>query len=149
MPSGLGVGPLGAMPLGVSFSSATDAPPAASTMRRWIDTATGNYVLNSETSAFEQMPAIRQRVILALGTERGSSTSNPTLGRRRPQIIGSRFEDEEKQFVRTALRQMTDVEGVIRIDRITVERGAIPNRWRTTVGYTEIGTNQYHEEQFG
>ena len=145
---GLGGGPLGTMPLGLQYSDPTDPPPPASTMRRWINPVTGDYELD-DNSAFEQMPAIRQRVILALGTALGSSTSVPTLGKQRPEIIGERFVAEEETFVRTALRQLTEVEGVIRIDRITVERGRTPNRWRTTVAYTELGTNQYFEAQIG
>lgn len=147
--TGLGNAPLGRSPYGLVYEAPTTAQPDASSLRRWLDPITGQYVLAADGS-FEQMPAIRQRVVLALGTVQGSIGVLADFGKSSPNIMGTRFAAEEEAAVRLALRQLTDVEAVIRIDRITIERSSqIPGRWRTTVSYVETATDQYYEDRFG
>lgn len=85
------------------------------------------------------MPAIRQRVLLSVMTVVGSSTANPTFGIRAPRKMGPQFEAQMRTSILAAVRQMTDIEKVLRIDAVNVERGAA-GRARTTIVFTDLTT---------
>jgi phage baseplate assembly protein W len=89
------------------------------------------------------MPGVRQRMILALGTIRGSSTSLPDLGVALPDKMDRRFETRVRQAVREAARQLTEVERVAVITSIEVTRGA--RRAAIHVTYVDLTTSQIED----
>lgn len=130
-----GCGPFGA---GVAITGA--APPTPGTLTaRYVNPATKSYQQNPVTRQLAQMPPVRQRVLLALTNRVGSSTADPSRGVLFPSKMTTTFEAEMAASIRAALRQMTDIERVIRIDRITVERG-VSGRARPVVSYTDLTT---------
>jgi hypothetical protein len=136
---GAGAQAAGSSPAGVGEPELGDAAPTAGGGSRYINPATGDYGIDSSTGAFEQMPAIRQRVMISLLTVRGSSTVLPDLGLIRPTKMGDRFQSEMEQAVRQALEQLTDIEQVISLDFVTVLRGN-GGRGQITVSYTDLTT---------
>lgn len=142
---GAGVQAAGSSPAGVGEPELGDATPVADGGCRYIDPATGDYGIDSSTGSFEQMPAIRQRVMIALLTARGSSTVLPDLGLTRPTKMGDRFQAEMEQAVRQALEQLTEIEQVITLDFVSVERGN-GGRARITVSYTDLTTGEAVEQ---
>jgi hypothetical protein len=59
----------------------------------------------------------------------------PKFGIKKPRKMGDTFAAEMTNAVRDALFHLTDVQKVIRLDSVTVERGT-GGRSRTTVKYT-------------
>lgn len=86
------------------------------------------------------MPHVRQRVLIAVLTLQGSSTALPKFGTRLPRKMGDTFEAEVSNSVKAALRQMTDVERVMKIDGLKVERGS-GGRAQITISYTDLERN--------
>lgn len=133
--------PPGCGPFGDGVNLTGTSPPTGSFGSRYINPATKSYQQDPATHQMAQMPAVRQRVLLALTTLVGSSTALPTFGITYPSKMGTSFEAESQASIRAALKQMTDIERVLRIDSIGVERGAA-GRARFTVSYTDITTGQ-------
>lgn len=138
---GAGIQGAGSTPAGVGAPEAAPLPPTIDGGVRYINPATGDYELDPATGQYAQMPIIRQRVMIALLTVKRSSTVLPDLGIIRPTKMGDRFQAEMEQSVREALHQLTDIEQVIEIDFVTVERGA-GGRARITVSYTDLTTGE-------
>ena len=128
-------------PFGLGTPIPTGDPPDGASGTRYLNPATRDYQVDTTTGQLAQMPSIRQRVLLALLTVRGSSTASPGFGIVAPRKMGEQFDVEMKQAVRSALKQLTDVEKVVRIDGIIVERGA-RSRSRTTVIFTDLITGE-------
>ena len=137
--AGLGLFSLGSGPYGLGTPTAASAPPdpADTQFSRYINPASGDYEVDPDTLHLKQMPPIRQRVILALKTTLGSATAYPSLGLRKPQAMGDDFEGVMTSNVRFALQQMTDVEGVLRIDGILVGRRP-GGRATVTLAFTDL-----------
>jgi phage baseplate assembly protein W len=141
--SGFGETSMGEHPFGLGSLEEAAIPAAGPTGSRYIDAVAGNYRLDDTTGHFAQMPPLRQRVLLILATVHGSSTAAPTLGIRVPRVMGSHFEQEMKAAVRFAFRQLTDVEAVMRIDDILVQRSPTAlGRAEMTLSYTDLSTGR-------
>lgn len=136
---GFGSMAFGSGPYGLGSPLPAAAPASGPAGSRWIDPITKDYAQDPDTLQLKQMPATRQRVLLALMTLLGSSTVLPKFGVRFPQKMGSTFEAQCINSVRSAMRQLTDVEQVVRIDGITVEKG-VGGRARITVSWTDLDT---------
>jgi hypothetical protein len=93
------------------------------------------------------MPPRRQQVLLALTTLLGSAASLRTLGIRLPRKMGDQYEAQMTNAVRTALRDLTDRQKVIRLDGVKVEKGR-GGRSRNTVSFTDISTGKDDEVTF-
>lgn len=119
---GLGTSGVGLTPFGADTPVVSAAPPTTAWGARYINPQTRKFEVDPVTGQFRQMPRVRQRVLLAILQQQGSSTVRPKEGLKRPRKMGDGFEQVQAQLVREALRQMTDVEGVLRIDEIIVTR---------------------------
>jgi hypothetical protein len=86
------------------------------------------------------MPPIRQRVLYALGQEKGSAIFLPDDGVDYPDKIDDRFDAKVDRTVRLSLDRMVRVEKVIRIDSIQVEVSG--SRARPIVEYTDLTTGE-------
>jgi hypothetical protein len=109
-------------------------PPAARVGETQVD------VRNSDGD-FARMPSTRQRVWLALGTVKGSSTIAPDEGVKLPGKVGPNYETECQQAVRSALKPLID-DGSIRLNSVQVEHGTPIGRSKITVDYTDTATGQ-------
>jgi hypothetical protein len=128
-------------PFGLGTPAPTGDPPDGASGTRYLNPATRDYQVDTATGQLAQMPSIRQRVLIALLTVRGSATAAPAFGIVPPRKMGDQFTAEMQQAVRSALKQLTDVEKVVRIDGILVERGA-GSRSKTTVIFTDLTTGE-------
>lgn len=134
-----GTMPAGTGPFGVGTPTAAAVPPTGNAGSRYINPATRDYEQDSTTLQLAQMPALRQRVLIALTTIKTSSSALPDFGIVLPPKVTPSYESEIKASVRSSLAHLTDVERVMRIDGMTVEIGA-SGRQRVTVQYTDIST---------
>jgi phage baseplate assembly protein W len=139
MPAGLGPAGLGT-PLSVAD------PPTGTAGVRFLNPATRDYQVDSVSGQLAQMPSLRQRVLLALMTTQASASVQPKFGLNSPRKIDGNFTANNEQRIREALRQMTEVEKVMKVTAIKTERGVSGSntaRVRTTVSYTDLttGTN--------
>lgn len=135
--AGFGSMPLGSGPFGLGTPLPAAPPPVGPAGCRFINPVTKDYEVDSDTGQLKQMPGNRQRVLLALMTLQGSSSVLPQFGARFPKKMGNTFEARCQQEARRALRQLTEVEGVIRIDGITVTRG-LSGRALIVVSWTDL-----------
>src|SRR5690349_21781461 len=145
--AGFGTMPAGTGPFGIGTPTTTAAPPTGTAGSRYLNPASRDYQQDTDTQQLAQMPAIRQRVLLAVMTEKGSSTALPKFGIARPRKVTPSFEAEITASVRASLVQLTDVERAIRIDAIDIERGA-SGRQRVTISYTDISSGTPDEVTF-
>lgn len=137
--SGAGLGSAGLTPFGYGTPTETDGPSVAPWGSRFINPATKDLEFDATTGQLRQMPPVRQRVLLTVLQTRGSSTTRPNEGIKRPVKMGDGFAREQEQFVRDAHRQMTDVERVIRIDQVTVTRRDSQGA-HTDIAFTDLTT---------
>lgn len=139
--AGFGQNPLGLTPFGLGTPDPPSDPPTGNWGSRWINPVTRDFEQDPVTKQFKQMPPLRQRVYLAIAETRGSSTVRPNDGFRLPEKMGDGFEQLVESRVREALRYLTDVEQVMRIDRILVNR-VNSQRASIVVQFTDLETNQ-------
>lgn len=139
MTTGIGFLPVGTGPFGFGVPPSAAVPPTGPAGSRYINPATRDYQQDPATGQLKQMPPLRQRVLLTLLTVAGSSAAVPTMGVTYPRKMGDDFEAQVKAAVRYGMRQMTDIERVMRIDSIVVERG-FSGRGRITLSYTDLTT---------
>jgi hypothetical protein len=134
--TGFGTSAMGSAPFGIGTPA--DAPEALglSAGSRYLNPATGDYEVDTTTQHFAQMPPTRQRVLLALLTRHNSSAVDG-FGKRVSKRMGDSFEVEERAHVAEALHHMTEVEKVLRVNQVDVERG-LGGRARVTVHYTDL-----------
>lgn len=115
--------PVGSTPFGLSTPVAAPEPSTAGpALSRYINPGSGEYELDVATGQFAFMPSVRQRVLLIGKTELGSSTALPELGIRRPKKIDESFRVKIEAEIRRAFKRLTDVERVIQITSIDVEK---------------------------
>ena len=139
--AGFGTISFGSGPYGLGTPATQADPPSGPAGCRYLNPASKDYEQDSTTGQLAQMPPLRQRVLLAVMTDIGSSTALAQLGRLRPRKIGPSFQAELSASIRAACRQMTEVERVMRIDAVTVELGA-SGRYRPTLSYTDVTTGE-------
>lgn len=131
--------PMGSAPYGLGTPVTSEAPPDGPAGCRYLNPATRDYELDPDTGQFAQMPHLRHRVLHTLLMIQGSSTARPIDGVKQPRRMGPTFEAEMRASVRAAMRQMTDIEKVMLIEDIAVERGR-GGRARVTVSYRDLTT---------
>jgi phage baseplate assembly protein W len=136
--------PAGSGPFGLGTPATSEPPPTGPAGSRYLNPATRDFEVDQVTGQFAQMPPVRQRVLLALITIRGSSSVLPSFGVHVPPKMNELFEAQVRNSVASALRQLTDVEQVIRVDRIDVERGT-GGRALITVSYTNLQSGEEEE----
>lgn len=116
-------------------------PVGHSALCRYLDGYSGDYRIDATTGHLAGMPVVRQRVLLAIMTVRGSSSVLPTFGMRHPPKIEASTTWAMQAEVRSALSSMVD-RHEIRIDQIDVEQVEGSGRIRVTVDYTDLTTGQ-------
>jgi hypothetical protein len=136
---GFGVDGFGSTPFGVGTPLPADEPPGATTgLSRYLNPNTGDYLYDTTTRQLAQMPLNRQRVLIALLTERGSSVVR-SLGIVGPKKMGTNFDAEMSSAVRSALRPLVEA-GAIRIEQI-IPRRESTGRGGAVVVYTDLHEN--------
>jgi phage baseplate assembly protein W len=139
--AGFGLMAAGFGPFGYGTPASADAPPDGPSGVRFIHPRSKDFEQDPDTLQLKQMPPYRQAVLIALATLEGSSTAQPTFGVRLPPRMGNTFEAEVNAAVRKALHHLTDIQKVIRVDRVTAEKG-LGGRARITVSYTVVATGK-------
>ena len=139
--AGFGTYAYGMSPYGLGTPATGVAPPVGAAGSRYINPQTRDYEIDPATGQQAQMPGIRQRVLLALTTVLASSTAVPGMGVRLPKKMGTTYEAEVRNAVLVALRQMIEVEKVLRVDAIIVKRTGT-GRSSITVSYTDLTTGE-------
>lgn len=139
--AGFGLMAAGLGPFGYGAPPTSDLPPDGPSGVRFINPRTRDFEQDPDTRQLKQMPPYRQAVLIALATLEGSSTAQPSFGVRLPPRMGNTFEAEVNAAVRKALRHLTDIQKVIRVDRVTTEKG-LGGRARITVSYTVVATGK-------
>lgn len=115
--------PVGSTPFGLGTPVAAPEPSTAGpALSRYINPGSGEYEIDAAVGQFAKMPSIRQRVLLIAKTEFGSSTALPNLGIKRPAKIDEAFEAKFRGEIRRAFKRLTDVERVIQIVDIQIEK---------------------------
>ncbi len=138
--AGIGMQAAGTSLAGLGVPATIVAVPEPSTGSRYLNPVTRDWEVDPATSQMAQMPSVRQRVLIALLTDRGSATASPGLGVRYPDKIGKAFEAEVRHSVRSALAHLTlEDDPVIRIDQIKVER-LWTGRILVTLTFTDLET---------
>jgi hypothetical protein len=131
---GLGSSSLGGTPFGFGTPVASQAPPDPQGSAAFIDPTTKDHVVGDDGESL-RMPITRQRVLLLLMTELGSS-ADPEKGLRLPDKIDQFYAQTAQQAVRDCLATLGSD---IVINRIPVE--ILPNgRSSITVDYTDLTT---------
>lgn len=115
--------PLGS-PLGLGARPVAPAASPPTGLTRLLDPTTGDYSLDASTGRFAQTTPLRQRIVIIATTLRGSSTVLRELGLSRGGKLDASAEVRFRADVRRAFRQLTDVERVMRITSIPVERAS-------------------------
>lgn len=139
--AGFGLLPFGTGPYGFGTPTTGAAPPVGAAGSRYINPVTRDYQIDPATGQQAQMPPLRQRVLLAVMTVLRSSTALPGMGINLPKKMGTTYEVETQNAVLLAVRQMTDVEKVMRVDRIDVKRTGT-GRSEITISYTDLTTGE-------
>lgn len=136
---GFGNFAFGLSPYGLGTPATAALPPTGAAGCRYINPATGDYEIDPSTKQQAQMPSVRQRVLLAVATLLRSSTAVPGMGIQLPRKMGSSYEAEARNSVLLALRQLIQVERVVRVDAIYVKRG-LGGRSLITISFTDLTT---------
>ncbi len=139
--SGLGLFSAGLGPFGIGTPDAPAAIPAPGAGSRYINPASRDYQQDASTRQLAQMPGVRQRVLLALTTLLGSSTAVRDFGTRRRSKMGTTYDAEVRADVTSALRQLVEVEKIVVLESISVQRGG-GGRSLITVSYRDLTIQQ-------
>lgn len=131
---------IGSTPFGVGTPATAAALPKRIAVANWVNPTTKDYETDPDTGELAQMPLTRQRVLLALIESYGSSSVRPRDGVSLPRKIGANFRREVTDAVAQALRQLIEVEQVIRLDDVTVDSSGM--RAIITVSFTDLTTGQ-------
>lgn len=131
--------PLGS-PLGTGIPATADQRPPGASFSRYLD-GKGQYVINAETGRYENMPPVRQRLVIALRHLMGSSTVAPD-GMRYPKIVSKRTKNELQTEVRRVSRQMTEIEKVMKLEDVIIEPTEWASRVIVTVKFEDLTTGQ-------
>lgn len=142
--TGFGTLPFGTGPMGLGTPVTGNAPPDGEAGCRYINPASKDYEQDPATLQYKQMPKVRQQVLLAVTTLRKSASTLDWLGIRLPRKMGDRFQAEVEKSVRSALRHLTDVQKVIRLDSVTAVHGQ-GGRGKITIAWTDLTTGKRAE----
>ncbi len=137
---GFGTSPVGGFPVGFSSPTTATAPATPTRYVRAIGVDTKDYAIDA-TGAFARTSPVRQRVVLALCTMIESSNVQRDWGISRPPKMGRNFEAQVEAAVRKAMWQLVDVEKLVAIESVTVERGS-GGRARATMLFRDLTTDQ-------
>ncbi len=139
---GFGNSPFGQFCFGTGLPDVAPPQLGEQAPARFIDPNTKDFSSTQGDGRLDGMPAIRQRVLLALTTTFGSAAASPKLGLDLSNVrkITQQFEAQVKAKVAVALYQMTNNEKVIRLNSTIVVVGA-SGRVSITVSYTDLTTN--------
>lgn len=138
---GLGTSSCGLSPFGYGTPTTTTAPPSGPSGTRFIDYRTRDFGIDSETGQLKQSSSLQQRIYIKLMTAMGSSTVQPTFGVTLPDKMGEGFEKQTALAVANAFKQETDVEKIMLIEQIVVEKLST-GRAQITLIYTDLTTGQ-------
>ncbi len=135
---GIGTSSIGSTPFG--FGTPVEAPEPAdlSDRARFVDPATKSYSLASD-GEYQRMPLVRQKVILALTTNKGSSSVLPEFGLKLERKIDDSFVQRQEQNVRDALAHIPVNE--MTLTGVLVELVPPTGRSRITVSYNDLIEN--------
>lgn len=141
MKTGFGNSPVGSSNAGIGAPETTDALNTDIADARFIDPLTKDFRSVDVPGKIDPMPALRQRVLLALTTNKGSVANEPEFGSTLHLIthIDQTTPNKARAAVRTALARLTDVERLITIDDVLATE-PIPGRLRIIVKYTSTDT---------
>lgn len=139
---GFGTSTAGLVPAGLYDETEPAAPPKPTEFSRFVGTD-GRYLIDATSGNFARMPRLKQRIVLAVSTLLGSSTVLPEWGLSIPKKMGQTFDAQVAVAIRKALRRLTDVERLMLITEIRVERDTW--RARATVVYTDLSNGQTDE----
>lgn len=140
--SGFGISPIGTGAFGLGTPGEAPEPTTGSVGVRWINPATKDYEVNTGTGNLKQMPGVRQQVMIAISTLKGSSAPNPRFGVVLPNKMNETFESECKTACRAALQHLTKSDSpLIKINRIIVTRGR-NSRAEIIIDYTDLETGE-------
>lgn len=115
--------PIGSTPFGFGTPVAAPLPPTQGpALSRYIDPGSGDFYIDPFVGQFGSMPSLRQRVLLIMNTELGSSTAMPTLGVPRPKKIDQSYVATTRAAIRSACYRLTDVERVMQILDIVIDK---------------------------
>lgn len=119
---GLGLFPCGLAPLGFGAPEAATeyAKEFKSLGARELDPFTKDYAFDAETGGFKQTSAVNHAVVAALSSRKGSSTVLRNFGIDPPRYIDSTYRRSLEFAIRDALRELTDVVKVARIESIDI-----------------------------
>jgi len=139
--SGLGDSPVGlSTPFGVGVPDEAVAPPTvAPEQARFIDPISRDYVV-ADDGEYQRMPRLRQRVLLALTTEQGSSSVLQQFGFNPPNRIDTTFERRATNSVQSALAFLITAKE-LHLDAVSVALPR-PGRVRLSVSYTDLLTGK-------
>lgn len=136
---GFGLIPVGMAPFGLGTPDPSGTPLAGTSGSRYLDTTTGDYVIDAATRQFKQMPKVKQRVLLALVTEQGTAKLLTDLGRRTPAKLGDSTQNEMQTMVAHALAQLIEIERIVELGQVLVERTP-GGRAVVTIPYVDLTT---------
>jgi len=134
---GLGVKSVGLFPFGYGTPVTGAAPADGPSGVRYLNFQTRDYEVDATTRQLKQMPSLRQRVLIRLMTLVGSSTVQPTFGISLPDRMGDGFERIVNTAVRSAFRQETTIEKIMRIDQISTVKLS-SGRAQITLIFTDL-----------
>ena len=140
--AGFGTMSFGLTPFGLGSPQAPGEAPTGGGGVRFINPVTRDYEIDAATGQYAQMPSVRQRVMLSVGTELNSSGVEG-FGALLPRKIGADFDAQARSTVVSALRQLIEVEKAIRLDSVTTERGTL-GRARINISFTDLVTGESH-----
>lgn len=142
---GYGIQGAGVTAAGIGEPATIVDNPEPSDGSMYINPYTKDYELDASTGQLAQMPPVRQMVLLALSTIKGTATALPWLGISYPSKITQSFESECIASVNAALSHLTrEDDPQITIDRVSVEvASGIQGRAKITVSYTDLTTGEY------
>ena len=133
--SGLGA-PIGVYPYGSGTPAATNPPPDNGPERAaYIDPVTRDYVIGDD-GELERMPGVRQQVMLALTTRKGSAGAALNFGVQLPGRVSSDFKRVVESSVRLALSHIVSA-GRMLLQAVQVELGEY-GRTLVTVQYRDL-----------
>ena len=136
--AGLGGAALGSSPFGVGTPvPGTPNPKQPTSYSRYINPGSGDYGVDPATGQLEQMPPVRQRMLIVMKTILGSSSVLPRLGIDVPRKIDKTIVNAMRNSIREAYRQLTDVEKVVRLDTVLVSTQSL-GRLAVVIGFTDL-----------
>jgi len=121
---GFGTSPFGTSVMGIGApADPSTIPDGTTSVSRYVGPVSGDYEVNPAGGQLRQMSGVLQRVVLTIRTELGSVLAATKFGRRFPRKQTSSLEAEVAGELRRVLRPLTDVERVMVIESIGVQRG--------------------------